>query len=211
MSDLYVTRAELQDPQQLTDHPTSIMKAAADYQIRLRRRAACQPRVGAQASAEVFMQAKIPGGRQFWFLDTRVVVHISFENGQDRISVLEHEAPHGDSPPLHVHRNEDEIFHLLEGEVALSLDGKQLHGKAGDSFLAPKGVPHTYRVLSAGGARWLTITTGEEFERFVRALGRSAERDGLPDRSGPPTPEQVEGLVAAAAQHGIDIVGPPLS
>jgi quercetin dioxygenase-like cupin family protein len=157
------------------------------------------------------MQAQTPAGRQFWFLDTRVVVRIGFEDGQDRISVLEHQAPHGDSPPLHVHRNEDEVFHLLEGEVAFRVGDKQLHGKAGDTILAPKGIPHTYRVLSAAGARWLTITTGEDFERFVRALGRPADRDGLPDRSGPPTPEQVEALVAGAARHGIDIVGPPLS
>jgi quercetin dioxygenase-like cupin family protein len=187
------------------------MKARPIYQTRLRRRVAGQLRVGAQAIAEVFMQAKLPAGRQFWFLDTRVIVRTSFEDGQDRISVLEQWLPHGDSPPLHVHRNEDEIFYLLEGEVALSLDGKQLHGKAGDTFLAPKGIPHTYRVLSAGGAHLLTITTGEDFERFVRALGRPAEREGLPDRSGPPTPEQVEALAAAAARHGIDIVGPPLS
>ena len=157
------------------------------------------------------MQAKIPAGRQFWFLDTRVVVRISCEDGQDRISVLEHQAPHGDSPPLHVHRNEDEVFHILEGEMAFILDGKHRQGRAGDTLLAPKGIPHTYRVLSAGGARWLTITTGEEFERFIRALGRHADRDGLPDRSGPPTPEQVEGLTSAAARHGVDIVGPPLS
>ena len=157
------------------------------------------------------MQAKIPAGRQFWFLDTRVIVRISFEDGWDRISALEHQAPHGDSPPLHVHRNEDEVFHLLEGEVAFRVDDKHLHGNAGDTFLAPKSIPHTYRVLSAGGARWLTITTGEEFERFVRALGRPADRDRLPDRSRPPTLEQAQALVAAAARHGIDIVGPPLS
>src|SRR5687767_12204262 len=85
--------------QQLTDHPTSIMKAAADLSDPVRRCGAGQCRVGAQAIAEVFMQAKVPAGRQFWFLDTRVVVRTSFKDGQDRISVLEHEAPHGDSPP----------------------------------------------------------------------------------------------------------------
>ena len=157
------------------------------------------------------MQAKFPAGQQFWFLNTRVVVRISFEQGHDGISVLEHWAPHGDSPPLHVHRNEDEVFHLLQGEVSLSVDAKPLHGKAGDTFLAPKGIPHTYRVLSAEGARWLTVTIGEEFERFVRALGRPAEREGLPDPSGPPTPEQAHALAAAAERHGIAIVGPPLS
>src|SRR3954463_3980981 len=61
------------------------------------------------------------------------------------------------------------------------------------------------------GAHFLTITCGREFERFVRAYGRPAERDGLPEPSGPPTPEQAEALTQAARQFGIELVGPPLT
>jgi hypothetical protein len=57
----------------------------------------------------------------------------------------------------------------------------------------------------------MTITCGQEFERFVRAFGRPAERDGLPDPSGPPTPAEAEALAQACRQYGIDLVGPPLS
>ena len=149
-------------------------------------------------------------GGDYWFLNTRVSVRVSCNDGQDRISVLEHRAPHGDSPPLHIHRNEDEVFHVLEGEIAFRLGDDDLHCKAGETVLTPKGVPHTYRVTSADGACWLTITTGDDFEKFVRSLGRQPERDGLPSPSGPPTPEQQAGLGSAAAQYGIDIVGPPL-
>ena len=125
--------------------------------------------------------------------------------------MLEHWAPYGDSPPLHVHRSEDEVFHLMEGEMTFRLGDQDLHGKAGDTVLAAKGTPHSYRVVLAQGARWLTVTTGEEFERFVRAFGRLAEREGLPDPSGPPMAEQAEALTSAARRHGIEIVGPPLS
>lgn len=149
--------------------------------------------------------------KDYWFLNTRVSVRVSCEEGEDRISVLEHWAPLGDSPPLHVHRNEDEAFHILEGEVAFRLGDEDLQRKAGDTVLTPKGVPHTYRVLSAGGARWLTITAGDDFERFVRSLGRQPEDEGLPAPSGPPTPEQAARLGTAAAGFEIDIVGPPLA
>ena len=154
----------------------------------------------------------MPGsnGRDYWFLNTRVSVRVSCDEGQDRISVLEHRAPHGDSPPLHIHRNEDEAFHILEGEIAFRLGEDDLHCRTGETVLTPKGVPHTYRVTSAEGARWLTVTAGEDFERFVRSLGREPNGDGLPPPSGPPTPEQAEGLGSAAARFGIDIVGPPL-
>ena len=50
-----------------------------------------------------------------------------------------------------------------------------------------------------------------EFETFIRVFGRPAERQGLPDPSGPPTPEQAEALARACRQFGIEFVGPPLS
>jgi hypothetical protein len=59
-------------------------------------------------------------------------------------------------------------------------------------------VPHTYRVESAEGARWLVTTSHGDFERFVRAFSRRAERAELPEPEGPPTPEQAEALAAAA-------------
>jgi hypothetical protein len=71
---------------------------------------------------------------------------------------------------------------------------RDVHAGTGDTLLAPKGIPHTYRVDSANGARWLTIMRGEDFEGFVRSCGRLAEGSGLPDPSEPPTPEQVEAL-----------------
>ncbi|WP_407666731.1 hypothetical protein [Microvirga roseola] len=58
--------------------------------------------------------------------------------------------------------------------------------------------------MEAVEARMLTITRGE-FESFIRAFGRPAERDGLPDPSGPPKPEQAEALARACRQFGIEL------
>ena len=147
--------------------------------------------------------------RKLWFLNTHVTIRVSAQDGSDGISVLEHRASQGDSPPLHIHHDEDEIFHVLEGEVRYRVGDQERLARAGETLLTPKGIPHTYRVESAE-ARMLTITKGE-FENFVRAFGRPAERDGLPDPSGPPTPEQAEALARTCRQFGIDLVGPPLS
>lgn len=145
-----------------------------------------------------------------WFLDTLVRVRIAFTEGPDGISVLEHRAPYRDSPPLHIHKTEDEVFHILEGKVRVRTgEEERIHG-SGDTLLVPKGTPHTYRVESANGARWLTITVRGDFERFVRAVGRPAARLELPPSSGHPTPETQAALAATARQFGIEIVGPPL-
>lgn len=150
--------------------------------------------------------------RELWFVDTRVTVRVSYEEGTDGISVLEHCAPYGDSPPLHLHVREDEVFHILEGHMRFRVGDAEFSRAAGQTQIAPKGVPHTYRVESEPGARWLTVTTGRDFERLIRAFSRVAERDGLPEPAGgPPSPADAETLAAACREYGIELLGPPLS
>ncbi len=145
-----------------------------------------------------------------WFLNTWVTVRASGTDGQDNISILEHRAPHGDSPPLHIHHTEDEIFHVLEGEFFFKVGDQEHRLVAGDILLAPKGIPHQYLIESAPGGRWLTITVPGDFERFVRVTARPAEQLELPAPAGAPSAEAVQSLTETAAQYGIEIVGPPL-
>lgn len=145
-----------------------------------------------------------------WFLDTLVTFPTSHEDGSDGISVMESLARRGDSPPYHVHRTEDEVFHLIEGELVLLVDGRTMRVQAGETHLAPKGVPHTYCVVSER-ARWLVVTTHGDFERFVRAVSRPATTAELPPSSGPPTLEQQHALAELSLRHGIELIGPPLA
>ena len=147
---------------------------------------------------------------QLWFQNSLVTIRVSMSDGQDGTSVLDHRVPYGFSPPLHLHRTEDEVLYVLEGEFRLKVNDQEHRLGAGDVLLAPKGVPHTYRVESLKGGRCLTITVGGDFERFVRAVSRPAERSELPEPAGPLSAEAVEALRATAAKYGIEIVGPPL-
>ena len=147
---------------------------------------------------------------QLWFLNTLHTVRVRHDEGEDGVAVMETLAPHGDSPPLHVHQTQDEVFHVLEGELRVRAGDADVTIAAGETLLAPKHVAHTYRVESTAGARFLVITTCGDFERFVHALSRPAERPELPKSQGPPTPEQADALAATARAHGIELVGPPL-
>ena len=157
------------------------------------------------------MKATALKREHLWFLDTFVAIPVAHDDGTDGISVLESSAAYGDSPPLHVHHREDEVFHVLEGELLIRVGDSETRIGAGETALAPKGVPHTYRVESPEGARCLVITTRGDFERLVRAFSREAETAELPPPSGPPTPELAEALAAACLDRGIELVGPPLS
>lgn len=155
-------------------------------------------------------EAVAGAAEQVWFLDNLVTFHVPASSGTDGMSVLEHHGPHGASPPLHTHASEDEVFHVLEGELHFRIGTEDRTARAGDTLIATKGTAHTYGVESPQGARWLTVTCRGDFERFVRALGRPAEHAGLPPAGGPPTPEAREVLRATALQYGIELIGPPL-
>jgi mannose-6-phosphate isomerase-like protein (cupin superfamily) len=148
--------------------------------------------------------------RHLWFLNTLVTIRVAAGDGAGGTSILEHCAPHGDSPPLHLHHDEDEVFCLLEGEMRFQIGEEERRATAGAVLLAPMGVPHTYRVESSEGARWLTVTANRGFERMVRSVARPAPRAELPMPSRP-TPAQIGALVSACRESGIDIVGAPLA
>jgi quercetin dioxygenase-like cupin family protein len=147
---------------------------------------------------------------RLWFMDALVTIPVAHADGKDGVSIVEATAPFGDSPPLHVHRNEDELFHVLDGELRLHVGGSDVLLGAGQTALAPQGVPHSYRVESVHGARWLVVTTKGDFERVVRTVSRPAELAELPEPSGPPTQEQADALAAVCSACNIDLVGPPL-
>ena len=128
------------------------------------------------------------------FLDNEVHVHITSAQTGGTLALLESTAPRGDQTPLHVHHHDDEAFYVLEGELTLWVGDETHVLRAGQSAFALKGVPHALRVGDAP-ARWLVTSTPAGFEAFVRAVAATA-----------PGPEE---LTRIAAEHGIEILGPP--
>jgi mannose-6-phosphate isomerase-like protein (cupin superfamily) len=154
-----------------------------------------------------FMSA---GLERKWFANTLVIIRIPPESGKDGLCVMEHHAPMGDSPPLHLHHDQDEIFALLAGEARFRLSGRDIEARTGDCILVPKGEPHSYLATSAGGVRFLTITHGGGFVGLVREAGRIPRTDGLPEPAGPPSADEQAALALMARKHGVEFVGPPL-
>ena len=66
-----------------------------------------------------------------WFLDTAIRILVSASDGNDDLCVVENRLPRGHAPPLHVHRNEDEAFVLLDGRIRMQVDGRTLQLEKG--------------------------------------------------------------------------------
>jgi quercetin dioxygenase-like cupin family protein len=142
-----------------------------------------------------------------WFIDNLVAVHLTGDETAGRLGVVEGLGAPGDMPPLHVHHVEDEIFYVLEGALELHVAGRPtVRLEAGECVLAPRDVPHVYRVVSEAPARWLVLSVPANFERFVLAASDPADAAILP----PPDREpDMARVMRAAAEAGIEILGPP--
>jgi quercetin dioxygenase-like cupin family protein len=148
-----------------------------------------------------------PGeGEALWFLGSLVTIKASSEATGGRMAVLEHLSPRGSGSPLHVHRNEDEWFYVIEGELTTWVDGQTIVAPAGSFVYGPRDIPHTFTV-SSDQARFVLVTQPAGFDNFVRAVGEPAQQLVIP----PPAtePPDVVRLGAIAAQHGIEVLGPP--
>jgi quercetin dioxygenase-like cupin family protein len=141
-----------------------------------------------------------------WFLGGLSTIKASGEATAGRVAVTENWAPRGHGSPLHVHHNEDEWFYILSGELTFWIDGRVITATAGSFVYGPRDVPHTFMV-SSDEARFLLVIEPAGFENFLLELSEPAQAPTLPPASvEPPAPEA---MLTAAAQYGIEILGPP--
>ena len=143
--------------------------------------------------------------RPLWFIANKARIQLAGADTGEAFDLVEVEGRAGDMPPLHIHHDHDETFVVIEGRISLHLPGSAVMLGPGESFFAPRGIPHVYRVES-GTARWLGIGNPPGFADFVREASDLAEDDGFPPVDRAPDLDRVG---AAAARQGIELLAPP--
>src|SRR5919201_5032445 len=87
-------------------------------------------------------------GEALWFNGALLLVKATAEQAEGRFAAIEFVAPKGVAAPLHVHRDEDEFFLVLAGEVRLQLGEAVIEGSPGSLFYGPRKVGHSFCVDS---------------------------------------------------------------
>ena len=146
-------------------------------------------------------------GRHLHFLNHLATVKV-VAGVDGALSAVEFRAPRSIGPPLHVHDDEDELFIVIDGEVAFRTGDDEIVGGPGAYAFLPRRIPHTFQVRSTE-ARFAVITgstTGPpRFDAMVEALGSPAPEPSLPDAE-PIDPGRV---AEVCRRHGIEVLGPP--
>lgn len=110
-------------------------------------------------------------------------VLLSSKETEGDVYLVEGIMPPGSSVPLHIHRHEDELFHVLQGKVEVVLGEETITGKAGDIIYLPRGVQHAISTQGEETAKVLNyVIPGRGFEQFfseMSALGKGAPKEEL--------------------------------
>jgi mannose-6-phosphate isomerase-like protein (cupin superfamily) len=140
-----------------------------------------------------------PGeGRPIDLGDFAMTVKASAEETGGVVSVLEAEEPPGFGPPIHVHHDCAEAFYVLEGEYVMFLEDREVVCPAGSFVFIPQGARHGFRVGGVASRKlnfYFPASMIGYFDDLAAALGR----EGVDE----------DELAAIAAEHRMEIVGPP--
>jgi quercetin dioxygenase-like cupin family protein len=133
-------------------------------------------------------------GKELNVLGGAMRVLLSGSDTAGRLTLVEQSVMPGYGIPLHVHTREDEIFHVLEGEVELQMNGKTVKAGAGEVIYTPRNLPHSFRIVGTGRAHLhLTITPGG-LEKMFEELSLLS------------MPPEMDKVGAVCGQYGIRFV-----
>jgi mannose-6-phosphate isomerase-like protein (cupin superfamily) len=111
--------------------------------------------------------------------------------------------------PLHSHTREDEVWFVIEGEIAFVLGDETIVGGAGTFVYIPRNTPHTFYIKSQT-ARWFGFGIGGNLDQWFFETGEPAKTMTLPPPPpGPPTEAAIEAINASLKAYGTDTLGPP--
>lgn len=141
-------------------------------------------------------------GRRLWIVgDTMTFMATAAETGGSMTAVEALAAP-GGGPPPHIHRNEDEMWFVIDGEFEILAGEETLRLGPGGFAFVPRGTLHRFENVSDTPSRVLIVFTPGGFEDFFFEAGRPAV-EGEP--APPVGPEEIERTRDAAPRYGLEL------
>jgi mannose-6-phosphate isomerase-like protein (cupin superfamily) len=77
--------------------------------------------------------------------------------------------------PLHLHRNDDEAWYVLEGTLCVRVGKDIVEAPAGSAVFVPRGTPHTYWNPGPGLIRYLLVMTSNVYS-LIRDIHAMTDR-----------------------------------
>jgi len=77
--------------------------------------------------------------------------------------------PHAGGPSEHLHKDEDDSFYILEGELTFGVEGEEVVAGPGTFVLVPPGLRHTFANRGDSVVRMVNIHAPAGFDLRIEA------------------------------------------
>jgi quercetin dioxygenase-like cupin family protein len=127
-------------------------------------------------------------------LDIKCIISGNETDG--KMAVFEEIVAPGLGPPRHTHRNQLEVFHVIEGSIQFEVNGDLFERNAGETAVVSAGAVHAFRNIGAMPAviHFEMLPAGDSEEAFeLMVRGEIGDVDAFFER------------------YGMDLAGPPLT
>jgi quercetin dioxygenase-like cupin family protein len=132
---------------------------------------------GSMASSDLFTSVETAQG--YWQMGILWTPLVTTEQTQGQYSLMEQLMPASAGPPPHVHDFGDEVFYILDGEMAMQLGDQTITGTKGQLVRIPAGTAHAF-VVTTETARVLNFYVPAGLDMQVAMLGTPASAPTLP-------------------------------
>lgn len=108
-------------------------------------------------------------------------------------------APPDNGPPVHIHRNEDELLIVIEGRFSFLAGGKWSEAGPGSAVFLPRGQAHAFRNIGGTVGKLYVIVNSPHLETFFERCEEPFYQPEGPD---------MERIAVIGGDHGIEFVAP---
>ncbi len=138
-------------------------------------------------------------GKRLNVLGDRQRILLTGKDTAGQYALIENYDPPGVSIPLHLHRNEDETFYVVSGEVDFQINGETARATAGTTVYLPRNSPHSFTVAGNEPAKMLILLTPAGLENYFEELAQMPSDE----------PPDMEKVIEISARYGIEFLSPP--
>jgi len=110
-----------------------------------------------------------------------ITVKLGADQTDGMYSVFELIVPPDTGTGLHIDKDWDEYWHVMEGKFAFSLNGERKELSAGSFAVGSRGIPHSFRNVGDTVGKLVMMTVPSGLEAFFRHV-HQASLKGRPDK-----------------------------
>jgi quercetin dioxygenase-like cupin family protein len=118
--------------------------------------------------------------RSYWLFGTRLIVLATHDETGGRYDLVENVMPPGTRIPPHRHTRYSEHLHVVEGEVTVWTDEREVVLRQGESIFFPMGTPHSGVASADVETRVLLVGSPGGLARLVTEAGTPDAGLGMP-------------------------------